>query len=247
MVGRNRSRGGGEPTDFDMLVEGWVRDFDTSGITDKSSRLEAVGKAAAQHRAELLERHGLDQYDANAVLDRFVKRLAARFEAEGLASRRRPSGGGMTSVLWRQDDDRLVGHVDPGRPSGARVASQPVAAPAAHQSDAGDPSSAAAEDRRAFDLLMSTSEVAHEIAGLPKSQTEVLIERLEPLEDNTALASRTLGELGGGSTPEVTVLGVLHSEDAIPLPAADFALQAGDAIVVMGSSQAIRELQQRWH
>jgi hypothetical protein len=180
---------GREPADFESLIEMRVREFDASGITDTPSRQQRVSQALLRLRAELLGQHGLDARAANTVLDRFVKQLAVRLEAEGLWPRR--SGrGGMTSVLWHSEGGRPVGRVDPGEPRPPGGVPEPVS-----RSAGGVEPSRLSRDGGAFEAseeLMRMSEVVGAITRVPRSETGLSIDRLRQLPQDTPLAGRTL-------------------------------------------------------
>lgn len=97
----------------------------------------------------------------------------------------------------------------------------------------------AEDDARVVAELLGTSRVVREIDRLQQSVAGLSIEWLKIPQD-TPIAGRTIGELEIRSTTGVTVVAVLRDERTLPVPGPDFALEAGDTVVVVGRPDNIR-------
>jgi TrkA domain protein len=95
------------------------------------------------------------------------------------------------------------------------------------------------EDSRVLAELLGASRVVREIDRLRQSVAGLSIEWLR-VPTRAGVAGRTIGEAEIRSSTGVTVVAVLRSGEALPVPGPDFLIEPGDTLVVMGHPEAIR-------
>lgn len=97
------------------------------------------------------------------------------------------------------------------------------------------------EDSRTLAELLGVSQVAKELVELQQDVEGLAIDRL-PLAATSAYAGRTIGDTGARTRTGVSIVAVLRDAAAFPAPGPEFALEAGDVLVVVGTPRGIEEL-----
>lgn len=98
-----------------------------------------------------------------------------------------------------------------------------------------------ADDSRTLAELLGVSQVAKELAELEQDVEGLAIDRL-PLGATSPYAGRTVGDTGARTRTGVSIVAVLRDAAAFPAPGPEFALEAGDVLVVVGTPRGIEEL-----
>lgn len=98
-----------------------------------------------------------------------------------------------------------------------------------------------ADDSRTLAELLGVSQVAKELVELQQDVEGLAIDRL-PLAATSAFAGRTIGDTAARSRTGVSIVAVLREGNAFPAPGPEFAIEAGDVLVVVGTPRGIEEL-----
>jgi TrkA domain protein len=97
------------------------------------------------------------------------------------------------------------------------------------------------DDSRTLAELLGGSRVEEQLERLHQEVEGLAIDWL-PLSESTPFVGRMLGETQARTRTGVSVVAVLREDDAFPSPEPDFAMEAGDTLVVVGTPRGIEEL-----
>jgi TrkA domain protein len=97
------------------------------------------------------------------------------------------------------------------------------------------------EDARTLAELLGASRVTQELAALQQHIEGLVIDWLRVPPDSP-YAIRTVGDARIRTRTGVSVVAVVRGEEAIAAPGPDTTIQAGDYLVVVGTSPGIRQL-----
>jgi len=102
------------------------------------------------------------------------------------------------------------------------------------------------EDARTLAEILGGSRVAEELAQLQQRLEGLAIDWL-PVREDSPYAGRTIGEARVRTLTGVSVVAALRGEHAVPAPGPEFALEAGDYLVVVGTPRGIEEVVELLH
>jgi TrkA domain protein len=102
------------------------------------------------------------------------------------------------------------------------------------------------KDARTLAELLGGSRVAEELAQLQHRIEGRAIDWL-PLRDDSPYVDHRIGEARIRSRTGVSVIAVLRDEHAIPAPGPELGLEAGDYLVVVGTTRRIEEVVELLH
>lgn len=97
------------------------------------------------------------------------------------------------------------------------------------------------EDSRTLAELLGVSQVMKDLAELEQGVEGLAVDRL-PLAADSPFAGRTIGDSQARTRTGVSIVAVLRRGTANPAPGPEFALDAGDLLVVVGTPRGIEEL-----
>lgn len=97
------------------------------------------------------------------------------------------------------------------------------------------------EDAHALIELLGGSEVVERLEEVLRQSVEGLTLEWVSIGKASPAAGRTLAEIGLRSRTGASVVAVVRGEETINSPRADFRLEAGDTVVLIGSPEAIEE------
>ena len=97
------------------------------------------------------------------------------------------------------------------------------------------------EDSRTLAELLGVSQVAKDLAELQRDVEGLAIDRL-PLPASSPFAGRTIGDTGARTRTGVSIVAVLREYAPFPAPGPEFALEADDTLVVIGTPRGIEAL-----
>lgn len=96
-------------------------------------------------------------------------------------------------------------------------------------------------DARILADLLGASRVAEELADLQQRIEGLVIDWL-PLREDSPYADRPMGEARIRTRTGVSVVAVVHGDEAFPVPGPDAVLHPGDYLVVVGTYRGIEDL-----
>jgi TrkA domain protein len=97
------------------------------------------------------------------------------------------------------------------------------------------------EDGRTLAELLGVSQVAKDLAELEDGVEGLAVDRL-PLVASSPFDGRTIGDTQARTRTGVSIVAVLRDDGPHPAPGPEFALHAGDMLVVVGTPRGIEEL-----
>jgi TrkA domain protein len=102
------------------------------------------------------------------------------------------------------------------------------------------------KDARTLAEILGGSRVAEELAQLQQRIEGLAIDWL-PVREDSPYAGRTIGDARVRTLTGVSIVAVLRGEHAVPAPGPEFALEAGDYLVVVGTPRGIEEVVELLH
>ncbi len=101
-------------------------------------------------------------------------------------------------------------------------------------------------DARTMAELLGASRVAEHLAELQQHIEGLVIDWL-PVRADSPYAGRTIGDARIRSRTGVSVVAVVHGDDAVPAPGPDDAIRSGDYLVVVGTARGIEQVVELLH
>lgn len=102
------------------------------------------------------------------------------------------------------------------------------------------------EDARTLAEILGGSRIAEELAGVQQRIEGLAIDWL-PVREDSPYGGRTIGEARVRTRTGVSIVAVLRGEQAIPAPGPDLEIEAGDYLVVVGTTRGIEEVVELLH
>ncbi len=98
----------------------------------------------------------------------------------------------------------------------------------------------AAQDAQALAEILGGSQVTEQLSNLQQSIEGITIDWFQ-IKDSNSAVGKTIGRMELRSRIGVTIVAVIHEEEATAVPQADFELSVGDTVVVIGKSDGIEK------
>jgi TrkA domain protein len=97
------------------------------------------------------------------------------------------------------------------------------------------------EEADALAKLLGAARLVEHLAALTQRIEGLAIDWL-PIRPASPYASRTIADTQARSRTGVSIVAIVRGDGAIPAPAPDAALEAGDTLVVVGTAGGVKEL-----
>ncbi len=98
----------------------------------------------------------------------------------------------------------------------------------------------AAQDAQALAEILGGSQVTEQLSNLQQTVEGLTIDWFQ-IKDADSAAGKTIGSMEMRSRIGVTIVAVIHEEEATAVPQAEFVLSVGDTVVVIGKPDGIKK------
>lgn len=102
------------------------------------------------------------------------------------------------------------------------------------------------EEAQTFSEALVASRIVKQFAELQQRIHGLSIDWL-PVRDDSPYVDRTIGDTRMRTRTGVSIVAIVRGDDAFPAPEPDFTLQAGDYLVVVGTSRGVEQVVQVMH
>lgn len=96
-------------------------------------------------------------------------------------------------------------------------------------------------DARTLAELLGATRVAEQLAEL-KQRIEGLVIDWLPVRDDSPYVGRTIGDAQIRTRTGVSVVAIVHNDEAVPAPGPERAIESGDYLVVVGTARGVEQV-----